>query len=154
MSEPRLKYGELAPEGLAKMRELEHYLNTGTGFETSLRELVRLRVSLMNGCEYCVQLHTSELKKVNETEERIAEVAEWRNSDLYSKRERAALAWAEALTNIQEGHAPDVLYDEVRAQFSEVETVNLTLVITTINAWNRISIALGSHSHRNAEVNA
>jgi len=152
MSEPRLKYGELAPEGLAKMRELEHYLNTGTGFETSLRELVRLRVSLMNGCEYCVQLHTSELKKVNETEERIAEVAEWRNSDLYSKRERAALAWAESLTNIQEGHAPDVLYDEVRAQFSDVETVNLTLVITTINAWNRISIALGSHSHRNAGV--
>jgi AhpD family alkylhydroperoxidase len=152
MSEPRLKYGELAPEGLAKMRELEHYLNTGTGFETSLRELVRLRVSLMNGCEYCVQLHTSELKKVNETEERIAEVAEWRNSDLYSKRERAALAWAESLTNIQEGHAPDVLYDEVRAQFSDVETVNLTLVITTINAWNRISIALGSHSHQNAGV--
>ena len=152
MSEPRLKYGELAPEGLAKMRELEHYLNTGTGFETSLRELVRLRVSLMNGCEYCVQLHTSELKKVNETEERIAEVAEWRNSDLYSKRERAALAWAESLTNIQEGHAPDVLYDEVRAQFSDVETVNLTLVITTINAWNRISIALGLHSHRNAGV--
>ena len=95
-----------------------------------------------------MQLHTSELKKVNETEERIAEVAEWRNSDLYSKRERAALAWAESLTNIQEGHAPDVLYDEVRAQFSDVETVNLTLVITTINAWNRISIALGSHSHR------
>jgi alkylhydroperoxidase family enzyme len=99
-----------------------------------------------------VQLHTSELKKVNETEERIAEVAEWRNSDLYSKRERAALAWAESLTNIQEGHAPDVLYDEVRAQFSDVETVNLTLVITTINAWNRISIALGSHSHQNAGV--
>ncbi len=63
MSEPRLKYGELAPEGLAKMRELEHYLNTGTGFETSLRELVRLRASLMNGCEYCVTLHTPELKK-------------------------------------------------------------------------------------------
>ncbi len=154
MSEPRLKYGELAPEGLAKMRELEHYLNTGTGFETSLRELVRLRASLMNGCEYCVTLHTSELKKAGETDERIAEVAEWRNSDLYTKRERAALAWAEALTNIQDGHAPDVLYDEVRTQFSDVETVNLTLVITTINAWNRISIALGSHSHRNAGVNA
>lgn len=152
MSEPRLKYGELAPAGLTKMRELEHYLNTGTGLE--VRELVRLRVSLMNGCESCVRLHTAELKKAGETEERIAEVAEWRNSDLYSKRERAALAWAEAVTDIQEGHAPDVLYDAVRAQFSDVETVNLTLVITTINAWNRIAIALGSHSGRDAGVKA
>ncbi len=72
----------------------------------------------------------------------------------YTKRERAALAWAEALTNIQDGHAPDVVYDEVRTHFSDAETVNLTLAITTINAWNRISIALGSHSHRNAGVNA
>jgi AhpD family alkylhydroperoxidase len=152
MSEPRLKYGQLAPEGLAKMRELEHYLNNGTGLSASLRELVRLRVSLMNGCEYCVHLHTSELEKVNETAERIAGVEDWRSLDIYTKRERAALAWAEAVTNIQEGHAPDVLYDEVRAQFSDVETVNLTLVITTINAWNRISIAMGRHSEHAHEV--
>jgi AhpD family alkylhydroperoxidase len=128
------------------MRELEHYLNNGTGLEASLRELVRLRVSLMNGCEYCIVLHTSELKKVNETAERIAGVADWRGLEIYTKRERAALAWAEAVTNIQEGHAPDVLYEAVGAQFSDVETVNLTLVITTINAWNRISIALGRYS--------
>jgi len=146
MSEPRLKYGQLAPEGLAKMSALEHYLNNGTGLEASLRELVRLRASLMNGCEYCVRLHTSELRKVGETAERIAAVADWRSSDLYSKRERAALAWAEAVTNIQDGHAPDVLYEAVRAEFTDVETVNLTLVISTINAWNRISIALGTHS--------
>jgi AhpD family alkylhydroperoxidase len=153
MSEVRLKYGVLAPEGLAKMRELEHYLNNGAGIEASLRELVRLRVSLMNGCEYCVRLHSSELEKVGETAERIAEVADWRSSELYSKRERAALAWAEAVTNIQEGHAPDELYEAVRAQFTDVETVNLTLVITTINAWNRISIALGTHSGHAHEVN-
>jgi AhpD family alkylhydroperoxidase len=146
MSEPRLKYGQLAPEGLAHMRELEHYLNNGAGLEASLRELVRLRVSLMNGCEYCIVLHTSELRKVNETEERIAGVADWRSLEIYTQRERAALAWAEAVTNIQSGHAPDVLYEEVRKQFSDAETVNLTLVITTINAWNRISIALGRHS--------
>ena len=146
MSEVRLKYGQLAPEGLAKMRELEHYLNNGAGIEASLRELVRLRVSLVNGCEFCVRFHTAELKKVNETAERIAGLEEWRSSELYTKRERAALAWAEAVTNIQEGHAPDVVYEEVRAQFTDVETVNLTLVITTINAWNRISIALGAHS--------
>ncbi|MGH9596866.1 MAG: carboxymuconolactone decarboxylase family protein [Edaphobacter sp.] len=152
MSEPRLKYGQLAPEGLAHMRELEHYLNNGAGLEHSLRELVRLRVSLMNGCEYCIVLHTSELNKLNETAERIAQVADWRSSEAYTKRERAALAWAEGVTNIQEGHAPDVLYDEVRRQFSDVETVNLTLVITTINAWNRISIALGRHSEHAHEV--
>src|SRR5271170_380453 len=144
--EPRLKYGQLAPEGLAKMRELEHYLNTASGLDASLRELVRLRVSLMNGCEYCVGLHSMELKKVDESEERIASVAGWRRSQIYTKRERAALAWAEAVTDIQNGHAADAVYEEVRAEFNEVETVNLTLVISTINAWNRISIALGRHS--------
>jgi AhpD family alkylhydroperoxidase len=154
MSEVRLKYGVLAPEGLAKMRELEHYLNNGANLEASLRELVRLRVSLMNGCGYCVQVHISELKKTGETEERIAGVVEWRNSDVYTKRERAALAWAEAVTDIQDGHTPDVLYNEVRANFSDAETVNLTLVITTGNAWNRITIAFGPHSGHAHEVEA
>ena len=152
MSEPRLKYGQLAPEGLARMHELEHYLNNGAGLPASLRELVRLRVSLMNGCEYCVRLHSSELEKVGETAVRIAEVVDWRGSELYTKRERAALAWAEAVTDIQDGHAPDVVYEAVREQFTDVETVNLTLVITTINAWNRISIALGAHSGHAHEV--
>ena len=154
MSEVRLKYGQLAPEGLAHMRELEHYLNNGAGLDASLRELVRLRASLMNGCEYCVGLHTMELKKAGETEERIGGVADWRGSALYTPRERAALAWAEAVTNIQDGHAPDVVYEAVGAQFTDVETVNLTLVITTINAWNRISIALGRHSEHGSEVKA
>jgi AhpD family alkylhydroperoxidase len=141
---PRLKYGQLAPEGLAKMTELEHYLNTGAALEASLLGFVRLKVSLMNGCEYCIHLHTAELKKLNEKEERIAGVADWRGLEVYTKRERAALAWAESVTNIQDGHAPDEIYDEVRAHFSEVETVNLTLVVTTINAWNRIAISLGA----------
>ena len=154
MSEPRLKYGQLAPEGLAKMRELEHYLNTGSGLEASLLGFVRVRVSLMNGCEYCIHVHTAELRKLNETEERIAALERWRSSEVYTKRERAALAWAEAVTNIQDGHAPDVVYDEVRAHFSDVETANLTLVITTINAWNRLSIALGSHSSHGGGVKA
>jgi AhpD family alkylhydroperoxidase len=152
MSEPRLKYALLAPDGYAKMRELEHYLNTGSGLEASLRELVRLRVSMLNGCEFCIGFHTAEAKKVGETVERIAGVEDWRGSELYTKRERAALAWAEAVTNIQDGHAPDAVYDEVRANFSDVETVNLTLVITTINSWNRMSIALGRHSTHADEV--
>jgi AhpD family alkylhydroperoxidase len=150
----RLKYGLLAPEGMAKMRELEHYLNNGAGIEASLRELLRLRVSQVNGCEFCVRFHTAELEKVGETAERIAGLEEWRSSELYTKRERAALAWAEAVTNIQDGHAPDVVYEAVREQFTDVETVNLTLVITTINAWNRISIALGRHSTHGSGVSA
>jgi len=146
---PRLKYGRLAPEGIAKMSALEHYLNTETGLEPVLMELVRLKCSLMNGCEYCIRLHTAELKKHNETLDRIASVAEWRSSEAYTQRARAALAWAEAITNIQDGHAPDAVYDEVRQHFSEIETVNLTLVMTTINAWNRIAISLGERSdHR------
>ena len=154
MSEPRLKYGQLAPEGIAKMRELEHYLNTGTNFEQPLLELIRLKASLINGCEYCINFHTAELRKKNESAERISQIAEWRSSEAYTKRERAALAWTEAVTNIQDGHAPDAIYDEVRAHFSDVETVNLTLAITTINAWNRISIALGTHSEHGTEVKA
>jgi alkylhydroperoxidase family enzyme len=94
------------------------------------------------------------LKKGNETEERIGDVAGWRSSSLYTKRERAALAWAEAVTDIQDGHAADAVYDEVRAHFSDVETVNLTLLISTINAWNRISIALGRHSEHGSGVKA
>jgi AhpD family alkylhydroperoxidase len=152
--EPRLKYGQLAPEGLAKLRELEHYLNNGAGIEASLRELLRLRVSQVNGCEFCVRFHTAELKKLNETAERIAGLQDWRSSELFSKRERAALAWAEAVTNIQEGHAPDVVYEAVREQFTDVETVNLTLVIATINSWNRISISLGTHSSHGSGVKA
>ncbi len=146
--QPRMKYGQLAPDGLAAMTALEHYLNTETGLEASLQGFVRLLASELNGCEYCVTLHKAELGKLNETDGRIEGLRNWRESDLYTQRERAALAWTEALTNIQEGHAPDPVYEQVRAHFSEVETVNLTLTITTINAWNRLAIALGAHSSR------
>jgi len=149
--EPRLKYGQLAPEGFARMKALEHYLNAGTGLEPVLVGFVRLRASLMNGCEYCIDLHTAELKKLNETAERIAGIEDWRSLEAYTQRERAALAWTEAVTNIQDGHAPDVVYDEMRAHFSDVETVNVTLVITTINAWNRIAIAMGAYPGHSGE---
>jgi AhpD family alkylhydroperoxidase len=152
MSEPRLKYGQLAPEGLARMKALEHYLNAESGLDPVLMDVVRLRVSQMNGCEYCIHLHAAELRKRNVTSQRIEGLVEWRSSDEYTPPERAALAWAEALTNIQQGHAPDVIYETVRAQFNDTHTVNLTLVITTINAWNRLSIALGRHSDRGESV--
>ena len=141
----RLEFGKLAPEGLEKMQALEHYLNAASGLERVLLDLVRLRASLMNGCEYCIALHTAELKKQNETEERIAGLSDWRGSNAYTQQERAALAWTEAVTDIQDGHAPDAVYDEVRAHFSDVETVNLALAITTINAWNRLAISMGNY---------
>jgi AhpD family alkylhydroperoxidase len=146
--QPRLNYKQLAPEGFERMTALEHYLNTGTGLDKNLLDLMRLLASLLNGCEYCIHLHTAELKKMHEPEGRIAGLLSWRTSEAYTQRERAALAWTEAVTNIQQGHAPDAVYDEVRAHFSDVETVNLTLTITTINAWNRMAISLGTHSSR------
>jgi AhpD family alkylhydroperoxidase len=146
--EPRLHYTHLAPEGFAALRGLEHYLNTAAGLDAKLQEFARLLASLLNGCEYCIHLHTAELKKHNETEARIEEVRDWRSSSVYTERERAALAWTEAVTDIQQGHAPDAVYNNLRAHFSEAEIVNLTLTIATINAWNRIAIALGSHSSR------
>ena len=144
----RLKYSHAAPEGLARLRDLEHYLNTGSGLESVLQELVRLLASQLNGCEYCVGLHTAELKKHHETAERIEGLLAWRGSELYTHRERAALGWAEAVTNIQTGHAPDAVYDDLRTHFSETEIANLTLTIATINAWNRMEIALGARSSR------
>jgi len=141
----RLKYPDLAPEGLALMRDLEHYVSNGSQLEPNLLGFVRLLTSLMNGCEYCIQLHTAELRKLNETPDRIAQLADWRTADAYTHRERAALAWTESVTNIQVDHAPDPLYHEVREHFTDVETVNLTLAITTINAWNRLAIALGAY---------
>ena len=143
MSEFRLKYGQVSPDGIAKLRELEHWVNTSSGLEYSLRELVKLRASLLNGCKVCVRTHTAELEKMGETKERIGGVAEWRSSEVYTKRERAALSWTEVVTNIQDGHAPDAVYEEVKTVFSDVETVNLTLLIATINAWNRMAISLG-----------
>jgi AhpD family alkylhydroperoxidase len=137
----RLKYAELAPAGMTAMRGVEHYLNTGTGLEPVLLELVRLRASLMNGCGFCVGLHTKELRKHHESEGRIGGLADWRHSDAYTRRERAALGWAEAVTDIQVGHAPEEAYQAVLAHFSEAEVVDLTMAVASINAWNRLAIA-------------
>jgi AhpD family alkylhydroperoxidase len=148
----RVNFYKVAPEGMARMTELGHWVTAGSGLEDVLLGLVRLKASLMNGCEYCIRLHTEELTKLHEPEGRIAGLVEWRGSDAYTERERAALAWTEAVTDIQDGHAPDAVYAEVRAHFDERETVALTLAITTINAWNRIAIALGDFPGHGAEA--
>ncbi len=123
------------------MRGVEHYLNTETGLEAVLLALVRLKASLINGCEFCIGLHTKELRKHHETEDRIAGVADWKGSNAYTQKERAAFGWTEAVTDIQAGHAPDEAYEAVLAHFSEAEVADLTLAIASINAWNRMAIA-------------
>jgi AhpD family alkylhydroperoxidase len=141
----RLRYTELAPAGIAALRAVEHYANTATSLDPVLLELVRLRASLLNGCDYCVALHTHELQKHNETSDRIAQVANWTTSTAYTHKEQAALAWTEIITNIQDGHAPQAAFDEARQHFTETELVNLTLAIASINAWNRMAIAFRAH---------
>jgi AhpD family alkylhydroperoxidase len=137
----RLNYADLIPEGLRAMRGLEHYLNTGIALDRSLLELVRLRASLINGCTFCISLHSYELGRHNETADRIGQLAEWRSSDVYTHRERAALAWTEAVTDVHPDHVPEELFNATREHFSDTDLANLTLAIASINAWNRLAIA-------------
>ncbi len=111
-----------------------------TGLEDSLMELVKIRASQINGCAFCLHMHTAEARKKGETEERIYLLDAWRESPLYSARERAALAWTEALTLVAQDHAPDAVFQELQAQFSEEEQVKLTLLIVAINGWNRVQV--------------
>jgi AhpD family alkylhydroperoxidase len=113
---------------------------TASGLEPSLIELVKTRTSQINGCAFCLHMHTAEARAKGETEERLYLLDAWREAPAYTDRERAALGWTEALTVITEGHAPDAAYDEARRHFSESELAMLTSAIVAINAWNRIAI--------------
>ena len=137
----RLRYPELSPEGVGALRGLEHFLNAASGLESVLLELVRLRCSQLNGCEYCIALHSAELQKHHEPASRIDTVAAWAASNAFTERERAGLRWAEVITDVQQGHAADDEYAAVRLHFADTELVNLTLAIAGINAWNRMAIA-------------
>ncbi len=136
----RLHYGKLFPEGIHALFNLGKVIND-SGLEPSLLELVKIRASQMNGCGYCLDMHTKDARAAGETEQRLYALSVWEDTPFYTPRERAALAWTEAITNIQQGHASDQVYKEVRKQFSEEEVVRLTMAITNINTWNRISIA-------------
>lgn len=109
--------------------------------ERKLLHLIKLRVSQMNGCAFCLDMHWKDLQVEGETEQRMYSLDAWRETPYYTDRERAALAWAEAVTNITDGHAPDERFEEARQHFSEQELADLTLAVATINSWNRISIA-------------
>jgi len=138
--QPRLNYKEASPEGVRAMYQLEHVIRT-SNLERSLIELVKIRASQLNGCAFCIDMHTKDARSIGETEQRIYALNAWEETPFFTERERAALAWTEALTNIQKGHAPDEVYQEVAAHFGESDLMSLTLAITTINAWNRIAIA-------------
>ncbi|MCG5237792.1 carboxymuconolactone decarboxylase family protein [Xanthobacter oligotrophicus] len=128
-----------APAAIKAMMALEAAL-AASGLEHNLLELVKLRASQINGCAYCIHMHASDLRKHGETEMRLYMLSAWRESSLYSARERAALAWTEALTRLAETGAPDADYALVEAAFTEAEQVSLTLAIGAINAWNRLQV--------------
>jgi AhpD family alkylhydroperoxidase len=136
----RLNYGKTAPGVYDAMEGLEKYL-AHCGLAKSLLYLIQLRASQMNGCAYCLDMHWKDLRAIGENEQRLYSLDAWRECPYYTDRERAALAWTEAVTWIAQGHAPDAVYEEARAHFSEKELSDLTLAIASINAWNRLSIA-------------
>jgi AhpD family alkylhydroperoxidase len=142
--EPRIDFYKAAPEGLNAMRGLEHYVNQSSGLEPSLRELIKVRASQINGCAYCIDMHTKDARAAGETEQRLYALNAWRETPFFSERERAALEWTEAITLIADSHVPEELFFRVRQYFGEAELVNLTLAIVTINGWNRLAIAFRS----------
>jgi AhpD family alkylhydroperoxidase len=140
MSE-RIDYSKVTPEGYRAMSGLERYVR-GSGLEPSLLELVKLRASQINGCAYCIDMHWKDARARGESEQRLYGLMAWRESPYYTERERAALAWTEAVTLIADSHVPDDLYEEVRQSFNETELANLTFALVAINGWNRLAISL------------
>lgn len=136
----RLNYAKIAPDALKAMLELETYV-AASQLERSLYELVKTRASQINGCAYCLDMHTKDARKAGETEQRLYALSAWRETPFYTERERAGLEWTESLTLISENDVPDALYEAVRKQFNEEELVALTMAIVAINAWNRLAIS-------------
>lgn len=142
--QPRLDYTKVAPAGAVQaMYGLEKYIGA-CGLEQSLIELVKIRASQINGCAYCLDMHSKDARANGEIEQRLYTLNAWHETPFFTDRERAALAWTESLTLISETHAPDEVYEEARKHLNEMELVNLTLVIATINNWNRFAIGFRS----------
>jgi AhpD family alkylhydroperoxidase len=139
----RLRYATVVPDAYRAMRALEDYVRS-TPLEPTILELVRLRASFLNGCAFCVDMHTKDARAAGETEQRLYAVPVWREGPFFTPRERAALAWTEAVTQLGRDGVPDDVYQEARGQFSEAELVQLTLAVVAINGWNRLAIAFRS----------
>ena len=147
----RLDFRKACPKGSAALTALHAFVHT-CGLEHSLLELVKLRASQINGCAHCIDMHTKELRADGESEQRLYLLSAWRESPFYSARERAALAWTEAVTLIADGGVSDAVYDEAKRQFSDEELASLTFAVAAINSANRLNIAFrtvpGSHQAR------
>jgi AhpD family alkylhydroperoxidase len=136
----RFEYPKDAAGALRALVSLEEYLR-GCGLEESLIDLVKLRASQINGCAYCLDMHWKDLRALGENEQRLYSLDAWRECPYYTDRERAALAWTEAVTVVANGHVPDEVYESVSALFTAKELTDLTIAVATINAWNRLAIA-------------
>lgn len=136
----RFDYAKVAPGAYHAMLGLEKYLHE-SGLEGPLLHLIKLRASQINGCAYCLDMHWKDLKAIGEQDHRLYELDAWEEAPFYSDRERAALAWTDAVTRVSESRVPDGIYEEVRKYFSEKELADLTLAVATINAWNRLAIS-------------
>lgn len=136
----RLDFMAADKEAVRALMGIENHINKGT-LDIQLKELVRLRASQINGCAFCLDMHVADARRAGENERRLATVSAWRETPFFSDRERAALAWTESLTTISDNHVPDSIWEDVRAHFSDAELVELTLLITSINSWNRFAIA-------------
>ncbi len=141
----RIDYQKVAPGAYRAMLGLEKYVHD-CGLEASLLDLVKMRASQINGCAHCLDMHSKDARAAGETEQRLYLLSAWREAPFYTSRERAALAWTEALTLVSESHIPDEVYDEARQHFSEEELVNLSLAIVAINGWNRLAIGFRSET--------
>lgn len=139
----RMNYFATAPELLKKMRELNEAVVT-SGLDRLLVHMVKIRASQINGCSYCVDMHVKEARKDGETEQRLHLISAWRESPLYTDRERAALEWTEALTLLPQSRAADEFYEPLKTHFSDVEIVQLTMLIGVINTWNRLAVGFRS----------
>jgi AhpD family alkylhydroperoxidase len=141
----RVEHWKIAPGGYKAMLAMETHLRT-SGLDHGLLHMIKLRASQMNGCAYCIDMHWKDARAAGETEQRLYGLDAWREAPYYTDRERAALEWTEAVTDIQDGHAPDAAYDAVRSHFSDKELVDLTWAVAAINAWNRVAIAFRSEA--------
>jgi AhpD family alkylhydroperoxidase len=142
---PRLDIATVSPAAYRGMLGLEKFIHESS-IEPKLVHLLKMRASQINGCAYCLDMHSKDARAEGETEQRLYGLDAWREAPYYTDRERAALEWTESLTRISEGHVPDEVYERARKQFSERELVELTMIGVAINGWNRISIALRSEA--------
>jgi AhpD family alkylhydroperoxidase len=136
----RIDVTKASPAAFQAAAALQTYVDQ-SGLDAKLRELIKIRASQINGCAYCLAMHTRDARKIGETDERMHLLAAWREAPIYSARERAALAWVEAITLVTQRHVPDEAFEAVRKQFSEKEIVDLSIAAAAINTWNRIAIA-------------